>query len=1352
MTFPGAQSSLRGYRLQHLYAIARILGDDSQRPHEFQLEGTEDLEVFDEAGRMIEAIQVKARSSPLTPSALISPGGESFFRRAVERLKRDPGLRHLVVSFGDIGPSLESLASPGSTTNEQQAVLEGLGVPANLADTFRARFELEKVNEGEVERTVLEHLAAVITCGNPQVAFLCLSGWMYQQMEKRRKLTASDVRDCLLAVGRFIADAEANSSEWFTTIEPLEERAIGEPEHAALARDFYEGVSARFEHILAGVDVARSERLTEIDTAFKTSSVVVVHGASGQGKTALACRYLLTATPSAWRFRVRELQDVSHAQRVSLALRSHAKAIGVPMIVWLDVAPQDTAWTRVVEDLETLANTRVLVTIREEDWTRARNAGATLRYIGVDLTLQDGEAREVFVGLQRARISPGFLDFEDAWRRFGGAGPLMEFTYFVTRGDALVAKLEEQVRRLREDVRTGRMSSAEIELLRRVAVSTAAGGRARLKPLVALLQLPDPAATVALFEREYLIRVSADRTYAEGLHPLRSTVIARLLTEDELDPSLLETAIAVLPVIAEADLESFLLSLFTQPSDHDSLKAALFEFMPKTWSGGAAVVRALLWCGIHEYASENAELIAQANERGGEIALTLLDPPGLLEVSPFLVESLERLLSVTPETREWYEEIQSRKPSNARVSRDASKWLSGATDFDAPVSPSDWAGMAELLFWLSAWKMLSAERAAAAVHTLSRSVDSVSLDDGASVVFSLSFWDQAMWPSAWHSVRRSLLDRFQVETRTFAIVVDIDGATAHYVVSPSENGNLHDQTIRRLDLMRHLMPGAGTLGAQAYGHIFGSPLFQHDPSKKRSVPAGSFPIPWATRLGRVFSLVVGAQARGVSWGDYAATILKLRNMIVMLAGLTTGALRKYFNQEKPQTIFELGVDKIAWYGASVALGSLPKLPQSTVDDWGFEIRQESDVRNVEVKSEHADWEDVLKAYTHSLAEFIQSSTPYFLANCHIGRPTPRGPSEVAKALKDTNFEAHLATHQLAEVLRSLRGLQKEYRLRFLRFNDPTALEKLEASEQAGLWTLWAVWYQFAETPKQQCADARRESLDAVATALRRRRVSLKQELGLITEAQVAIHREVGQWKNGRGLWLTMDVEESGRVHSALQGTLERVVEVLRPPSDLHAFDRYVLDLVWGEVHIVPLVRGRSLARTAWSFRIAFLPQAGDTIKAWELIERNVDDLIWDELKIDVWPTTVGGAGRRLQTELAAAAFLTSLLQRLEEAPEPDVVGKRVLLSHWNSGVMTIAHHLAKADAAAAGCPQSVFQGEISASALGEYCDQLVKDLELIEPLAFEPLRDLNQRISNGLVGAVAAIAHAAIDLDLAVLK
>ena len=371
-------------------------------------------------------------------------------------------------------------------------------------------------------------------------------------------------------------------------------------------------------------------------------------------------------------------------------------------------------------------------------------------------------------------------------------------------------------------------------------------------------------------------------------------------------------------------------------------------------------------------------------------------------------------------------------------------------------------------------------------------------------------------------------------------------------------------------------------------------------------------------------------------------------MVVMLAGVTTDALRKYFNRDKPQNIFDIGVDRVAWFGASLGLKEPPRIPGSSVDDWGFELRQNSDIRKIETKSEHAPWDDALQNYVSSLDHFLENSTPFFLANCHIGRPHGGSEEAAAKALAEADQPVHIASSDLAKALQSLRPLQQEFRARFARFTDIAMLSQLEAEEYDRLWTLWAVWFQFADRPRQYLGDAKGESLAETSHVLKRRLGQLNQRLASIAEAQVTVHQERGPTEGGQGLWLTMNVQESGKLDLKRDATFSAVVEALRPPPDFHAFERYVLDLIWRDVHVVPLVRGKSLARTAWTLHIAALPQPGAALEAWKFIERPIDQAVWNQLQLESWPETLGGAARQLHAHLISVALLLDQYVRLDE--------------------------------------------------------------------------------------------------------
>ncbi len=94
MTQPGAPAALKGYRLQALYTLGRIFAPGIDGTHLFQPEGTEDLDILDQDGVIVEAIQIKSYSR-LTLSDL-EPGEGKLFSASRSQLigrRESPGRR-----------------------------------------------------------------------------------------------------------------------------------------------------------------------------------------------------------------------------------------------------------------------------------------------------------------------------------------------------------------------------------------------------------------------------------------------------------------------------------------------------------------------------------------------------------------------------------------------------------------------------------------------------------------------------------------------------------------------------------------------------------------------------------------------------------------------------------------------------------------------------------------------------------------------------------------------------------------------------------------------------------------------------------------------------------------------------------------------------------------------------------------------------------------------------------------------------------------------------------------------------------------------------------------------------------
>ena len=67
MSESGGSAALRGYRLQTLYILSRLMNAESHE-HLFRPEGKEDLDIYTSDGQLLETVQVKAYTPSLTLS------------------------------------------------------------------------------------------------------------------------------------------------------------------------------------------------------------------------------------------------------------------------------------------------------------------------------------------------------------------------------------------------------------------------------------------------------------------------------------------------------------------------------------------------------------------------------------------------------------------------------------------------------------------------------------------------------------------------------------------------------------------------------------------------------------------------------------------------------------------------------------------------------------------------------------------------------------------------------------------------------------------------------------------------------------------------------------------------------------------------------------------------------------------------------------------------------------------------------------------------------------------------------------------------------------------------------------
>jgi GTPase SAR1 family protein len=119
------------------------------------------------------------------------------------------------------------------------------------------------------------------------------------------------------------------------------------------------------------LDFPRHDKINAIAQAFEKSQTVIIHAASGQGKSALAYRYLHEHFAENYRFSIELIEGPHHAFQIATALDGldgHASVLKVPIIIYVDIRPNDTSWPILVYRLSRNPYLKILVTIREEEF------------------------------------------------------------------------------------------------------------------------------------------------------------------------------------------------------------------------------------------------------------------------------------------------------------------------------------------------------------------------------------------------------------------------------------------------------------------------------------------------------------------------------------------------------------------------------------------------------------------------------------------------------------------------------------------------------------------------------------------------------------------------------------------------------------------------------------------------------------------------------------------------------------------------------------------------------------------------------------------------------------------------
>ncbi len=1246
----GAAAALRGYRLQTLYILSRLLDVEHQELW-YLPEGKEDLDIHSPDGELLETVQVKAYSDNLSLSNFASQLHDSFFDRSLRNRRSFPDSTIRIVSFGRIGPEIEAAWSQEGP--ERQRVREKLREygysSGEISEIFDIKFSM--ADESELEAKVADFLQASPAGGDPLNAFELLMYWVFRASEQSERIEYSSVIEKLSSVGRYLQQRSAYHDEWFNSIHPLiDTQHPDEVDTDHLADEYYRGVDARYDHILADLDVIRSEKLTEIQRKFESRDVVIVHGASGQGKSTLAFRYIHDYTPNVWRFFVdsRRIENTRQLQNVANALSGHAKAIDLPCIVYVDISPSDQDWPTLVRTLSVLPKLQVLVTIREEDWRRATGYGAHFLFEEMELDFDRAEAENL--STQLLEQNPNFLTFEEAWAGFGEQGPLLEFVYFLTQRETLKARIKSQIRNLQERLNRGDLQANELHMLRLVATASAYEAKLDLSSVDRHLNLNALPLTIEMFAKEYLVRVDAEYSTVSGLHSVRSSIMLESLLDSTLY-SWESIAKECLQLVVESDLEIFLLHAFSRRREEaSSVIEQLNEFQPNSWVGMAGVLRALLWLGVRDYTEANRELIDQVYLERGPAWYLLLDSDLTGIAKGAITDIWDNLWDFDGKDRhlEYVASVREKQTPKEEAFVPARTWLRHIDPTDIlPSNLHDFAGLAQVLFWSSHLQIQQLTPLLCKHIEIGEVVEKTPLDTLANLIYVLHIADEKRLETILSEYQHQIELRFKLETNSFSLEDDGETIRAHfipdfvYLIDPevqddanSISRSLHEETMYRVDLLRKLLPTHQKYGSHGYGHRMGILAPEYDDSEKTIDSSNFFP-PWAQRINAHFLSLGDYPYRPNNWESHAQEILELRQELHTWLGQLQRALDAYFRKRQATKRVGLQFDNATLGKFKRLADSRPPLPQSAVDEWGFVsegLVQDSnnDPNNLSVEglylqfpaiTKNKSYIDLLHRFLRHLSNFMTQGLHVAVLNSSLGRADANMHDTLIQIAQEQGIETDredLTTFNLLVALDALAHLQVEFRNRFDRILSGYDLGRLEGREQKLIRELWPMWHQFAFHPKRVRKGAVKAFVKKRHNALEEIKKNIREKVKAVKKEHYSADIAKNDLKlEGENITtILVNADHPMSYWKAVEATLEALKEALHTESTTSL--RYYATLFSLErFAVIPLFRGKALSPFIFVVPSSEL-SSGNARRHLHQFNREILYEDWTNLNVAIW--------------------------------------------------------------------------------------------------------------------------------------
>jgi len=565
-TRTGGEINIRGLNFQFLYACYIILNELSieNKDYEIHLEGVEDLDIKHKN----EFVQLKSSINKIDAHFFWS---NKILNNFLEVYLIDQNSKFMFVHNTNISDgnlkAIENRKLSTQVLNYWEDKIKNSDV--NTKD-FLEKITFEKYDEKALFKNCKRLLIEKFELNNTTEEQF-LSSLYYHVLiwsKESKKVTYNDVNHVVQMVKDSFSKTptnEAINKNLITKISFKIDNTV------KVDDSYFDGKSAKPIDIINKLPVIRNNWINNIKESLLEFDVTVIKSSSGQGKSTLAwqvCKYLEEEKLSIYELlycdsidKVEELYDFVNT-RVSIG--------ELPIIVLDGLNQVISKYDILINRLSELP-VKIIITTREEDWYKYSFDTSKTKLKIIDIKLLKEEAKDIYNQLKiNNRIHKNIKNWQSVWEQVEQKGLLIEYVYLLTHGSMIKDRLEYQIKQLNQE----EDSKAKIEILRLITLSDILNIKIQTRILSNHLEnnidfKSDRGELYNLLEKEYFIRF--DKKYVEGLHPIRSEHLSKILHQNT---AIEETAISLLQIIDNKFIYDYFIAI---PLLIDSDKEYFFE-------------------------------------------------------------------------------------------------------------------------------------------------------------------------------------------------------------------------------------------------------------------------------------------------------------------------------------------------------------------------------------------------------------------------------------------------------------------------------------------------------------------------------------------------------------------------------------------------------------------------------------------------------------------------------------------------------------------------------------------------------------------------------------------------------